>query len=415
MANQQFRPVKFKTAKTVCATCSRHMEPGELFRWVEQGHNRLMECKPCAENPPAQAEPAKPKRSRSKTTGVDPQVMDTLAKVIDSVNQQNSFIGNALKTVDGSISAINTTTQALQAQVQSLQQQRPVQVVVNGVPKAEPIEGTHPAFKQALATLAAGENLYMLGPQAVGKSTLVRHLAQAMEARVFKLAPGTPDTPRSAYFGFDGPNGYSGSTLADAISYDGWRIIYMEELDNTAAPLQVALHDILDCAREKRGAVIEFTANERREIVEPDKLMFVATGNTAGLGATRNHAGRRPMDSATVSRFAFLEVNPVVDLELTIARSFAPDHGDAAIRWARYIQELRSVCAKELPQLVPCARAIQRGSRLIQTGEFNVKTRKASYELAQIAVFRGLDEPTAQRLHKSAWAASDPKGQGGDE
>jgi len=302
----------------------------------------------------------------------------------------------------------------LQGQIDGLKQSRPVQVRIGTLPPTKPITGTHPAFKEALMILGAGENLYMLGPQAVGKSTLVRHLAEALSAKVFKLAPGTPDSPRSLFYGFDGPRGYSGATLADAISYDGFRIIYMEELDNTASPLQVALHDILDCAREKRESEIEFTANHRVKITAPDKLFFVASGNTAGLGATRNHAGRRPMDSATVSRFAFLEINPDVELELTMARSFAPDHEAQAVRWTRYVQELRTICAKELPQLVPCARAVQRGARLIQAG-WKSATRNGAYSLAKVAVFRGIDKPTAERLHKAAWTASEPKTARGGE
>lgn len=380
---------------SVCYICSDQIGMGNHFVFetdAPKGASQRMRHPKCIGMP---APMPKAKAKPGTTVGLDASTLELLKKLTDNVNANTEFLGKSLK-------AINASLTDMEAKLES---QQPVQVVLpNGV-KTKPVTGAHPTFEVALQALLA-DNLYMSGAQATGKSTLAQHLADSLGADMYRLTPMTPASQKFEFFGFDRPDGsYSGSALEDCLTSTGKRVLYIEEMDAGGPDIQVAFHAILDAVRAKKTDVIWLTAKHAVKIAEPEGLYVIATGNTEGFGATKNHLGRRPMDSATASRFAFVYIDYVEELEFNIAKANAPNCNGDAVQWARYVQETRSIAKQEYPQLVPCTRAIERGARLLEGGTFSLKTRKSAWELACIALYRGGRAEEMQSIHRRAWEA----------
>jgi len=158
------------------------------------------------------------------------------------------------------------------------------------------IEGhRHPLFARLLRYCSAGTHVYLYGAPGGGKSTAARHAADAL-GRQYGYLSLAPMTPESRIMGYMDAQGVFRDTMFFKCYTEGG-IFCIDEMDNANDALLTALNGALenDIASFPNGV---FPAHK--------DFVLVATGNTAGYGGTRGHAGRRAFDAATRERFAYI-------------------------------------------------------------------------------------------------------------
>lgn len=404
--------VRHPSSKTVCHVCNTQIGAGNPYDWTKSGSSFWMRHPHCTPDPGVipTTPPAASKRPSATTepasAGADFSAAITgLAQV---VQRQGETTERTLQAIAGHMTKLGGAVDSIASKVHDLERSQPINVTVNtpNGPKAtKSVTGTHAKFREALSLVESSIPLYIHGPQASGKSKIAEQVAEALSAQLYAIEL-KPNTPNSAIMGFVDANGtYHSTPIRKACEGEGPRVLLIEEMDNAQDMHLVGLHMVLDAALD----------GGRREIQFPDGgvtvrpgLVIVATGNTAGFGGTMHHGGRRAFDSATASRFAYLEVTYDEALERDLAKAAAPTQAPARERWLAYVRELRQVADRDAPQLVACMRAVIKGARLLERRAFTCTSKKDAFALAQVAVLRGIETGLASKLHKAAWEASEP-------
>lgn len=372
--------VRAETKKSVCHVCGVQIGVGNEYAWTIEGKAYNMRHPTC--------EPAKGIGLQSKATP-ETTSAETAAKL--------ATLGLKLKRAEDKIKALEKSRENVTE----------VSVTVGEHTVKNEIRGTHARFREALELAMNEMPVYLHGPQASGKSKIAEQIAESYGCPLHAIELKA-NTPNSAIMGFVDANGkYHSTPVRRAAEAKGPRVLLIEEMDNASDMHLVGLHPVLDAALDGTRRKIQFP-DEAIEI-EPG-LIVVATGNTAGFGGTIHHVGRRPFDSATASRFAYIQVDYDEQLEDRIASTIYEDY-DCRTDWVRYIRQLRKHAAADAPQLVICMRAIIKGLRILKAREVLTLTRKTCFELADSVLFRGIEEELRERLHRAAWAdASESKG-----
>jgi cobaltochelatase CobS len=265
---------------------------------------------------------------------------------------------------------VNSAVAALKPQVERtviMQRTDGEQVQVEGY--------VHPLFPRLLRYLRSGVNVYLYGAPGGGKSHAAAQVATVL-GRQYGYISLAPMTPESRIMGFLGV--YVSTPFYRCYTEGG--VFCIDEMDNANDALLTALNGALE---NKRAAFPNGVFDRHKDFV------LVATGNTAGYGGTRGHAGRRAFDAATRERFAYIRWTYNEDMERGIATALFPGIGP----WIEWVRSARSYCATQFPDVVVSPRASIKGASLLADGAV-----ESSEELADALVFRGLEEAQRTRI-----------------
>ena len=117
--------------------------------------------------------------------------------------------------------------------------------------------------------------------------------------------------------------------------------------------------------------------------VDLKHVHFVAAGNTVGSGADEMYTGRMVLDQATLDRFAIIEFDYSIRIEMAISKGNADLVG--------FIRQLRDQAASKGIRATFSYRCITMVTKLEKSG-MDVQ------EILKIAVIKGLDKDTINTL-----------------
>ena len=255
----------------------------------------------------------------------------------------------------------------------------PLTVVLETPAKApKTIQGVHKVFPEVLAVANAREALYLRGPAGSGKSTIARQVAEALELPFGMISLNVQTADYKLFGSMDAHNYYRGTAFREKFEQGG--VFLIDEIDNASGDLLTTLN----------------TALANGHMAFPDGLVArhpdficIATGNTAGRGASRLHSERRALDSATLDRFYSI----LVEYDWTLVRSIAKAQNPKADAWVDWTKQASEYCAKNLPTMIISPRCAIMGAKLARLA--NIKTIDA---LADGVAFKGIDDTSRRAI-----------------
>jgi energy-coupling factor transporter ATP-binding protein EcfA2 len=182
-----------------------------------------------------------------------------------------------------------------------------VRITVASMPEVLFEGRAHPALKEILELIAAGERFFMLvGPAASGKSTLARQVAEALKRSYCAFAV-TQTVQREDILGVRAHNltagtvSYKGTAIVETWEANG--VICLDEMDRGDANTLCCLNSI-----EQGALYVPRTAEEGGPLARSDKAIIIGTANTFGTGANRVYVGANQLDAAYLDRWYTIEV-----------------------------------------------------------------------------------------------------------
>jgi cobaltochelatase CobS len=189
-----------------------------------------------------------------------------------------------------------------------------VRIEVPDMPVKELTGNVHESFPIVVKLLALRRHVFLVGPAGTGKSTIGEQAADALSLPFQQLSL-SPDSGRHELFGFIDARGEYVST-GFRETYENGGVFVLDEIDNGTAEVLAALNSAL----ANHG--VNFPDGH---VKRHDNFRIIATGNTAGTGATVQFIGRQQLDFATLDRFEMVRVAIDEAMEAKIAHALLDD------------------------------------------------------------------------------------------
>lgn len=180
-------------------------------------------------------------------------------------------------------------------------------VKVNDAPEVK-IEGTpHAKFEETLFWCANRMPVYLYGPAGTGKNVLSQQIAEALNLNFYYAGCLQFKSDLEGFVNAAGE--YVETDFYKAFTQGG--VFLLDGIDGTAAEVLVAFGAAL------ANRYYNFPKYGRIQ-AHPD-FVVIAAGNTAGRGATEACNGRYQLDASALDRFAFVQLDYDITIELKVA------------------------------------------------------------------------------------------------
>lgn len=259
----------------------------------------------------------------------------------------------------------------------------------DGAKQAIEMEGLfHAVFPDVLQCIEAGlQNILLIGPAGSGKTTLGRQIAAALGMpEQFGSVSFTSGASESVVTGRLLPTGEGGrfeyAPVPFVTLYEGGGVFLADEID--AADANVLLgqnsgigNGFLDLPNRLANPVAH----------RHPRFVYIAAGNTYGLGATRQYVGRNQLDAAYLDRFAgsVIEMGYDENLEAKLVARILP-HDKARAPWLERYYEIRAAIERVALRRIWGTRGLVNGAKHIAKG------RTVKQAIAKLTVGWTLDE-----------------------
>jgi cobaltochelatase CobS len=301
----------------------------------------------------AASAPASSGPSVVEVNGADLQacVERVLAPGLEAIKSQLDASAQARQDTFNRVAAKAIAEQVLRAALEELEKRKPreVNISVARDDVTRSVEGLkHKRLADAMAVVAAGIPLLLVGPAGSGKSTAGEQIAQAFGTSFYLqgAASGTHE-----YLGYkDGGGTYHSTPFRQAFEHGG--LFMAEELDSGSADVPL----ILNAGLANGHMAFPDSVNP---VPKHKEFRIIANANTYGNGADRIYVGRTQLDGATIDRFAFLDWNYDEDLERACANN---------ADWTTYVQRVRAAVLAEKARIIVSPRASINGGKLLAQG-----------------------------------------------
>lgn len=230
----------------------------------------------------------------------------------------------------------------------------------------------HEQYDTIKACLEMNIPVYLAGPAGSGKNHTVEQIADEL-GWDFYFSNSVQQEYKLTGF-IDAGGQFHETEFYKACTSDRDCVFFLDEMDASIPEVLVLLNAAI------ANGYFEFPTGR----VELEHIHFVAAGNTVGSGADEMYTGRMVLDQATLDRFAIIEFNYSLRIEMAISR------GNADL--VSFIHQLRDEAEKKGIRATFSYRCITMVTKLEQTG-------MAADMIMKIAVVKGLDKDTINTLH----------------
>lgn len=210
----------------------------------------------------------------------------------------------------------------------------------------------HPVFAKVLKLAQARQNILLVGPAGCGKTTLARHVAEALDLKFghVSLSQGITE---GKLIGKETATGYLEAKPIEFYRDGG--VWLWDELDAADSNVLVNWH-----AAWSNNVVV----NGRGECIgrHADNIQ-IAAANTFGLGADRIYVGRNQLDAATLDRWYAVEMDYDTQLETDMAK-----HSREAQDLSVWVWIIRAKVKEAKLRVVVSTRWIEKGVAALGAG-----------------------------------------------
>ena len=213
--------------------------------------------------------------------------------------------------------------------------------------------------------------IYLFGPAGSGKNHTVEQICRDL-GWDFYFSNSVQQEYKLTGF-IDAGGKYHETEFFKACTSDKPCVFFLDEMDASIPDVLVLLNAAI------ANGYFEFPTGR----VELENVRFVAAGNTVGSGADEAYTGRMVLDQATLDRFAPIEFNYSIRIEMVIAK------GNADL--VSFVRQLREQSEQNGIRTTFSYRCITRVTKLENAGMDTMTTLK-------IGMFGALDKDTLNTL-----------------
>lgn len=232
----------------------------------------------------------------------------------------------------------------------------------------------HEKYETIKMCLMSDIPVYLAGPAGSGKNHTVEQIADELGWEFYFSNSVQQEYKLTGFI--DAGGKYHETEFYKACTSDKDCVFFLDEMDASIPEVLVLLNAAI------ANGYFEFP-NGR---VELEHVHFVAAGNTVGNGADEMYTGRMVLDQATLDRFAIIEFDYSLRIEMAISK------GNADL--VSFIRQLREEADKKGIRATFSYRCITMVTKLEVAG-------MDDEEIIRIAVMKGLDKDTVNTFNIS--------------
>lgn len=232
----------------------------------------------------------------------------------------------------------------------------------------------HEKYETIKMCLMSDIPVYLAGPAGSGKNHTVEQIADELGWEFYFSNSVQQEYKLTGFI--DAGGKYHETEFYKACTSDKDCVFFLDEMDASIPEVLVLLNAAI------ANGYFEFP-NGR---VELEHVHFVAAGNTVGSGADEVYTGRMVLDQATLDRFAIIEFDYSLRIEMAISK------GNADL--VSFIRQLREEADKKGIRATFSYRCITMVTKLEVAG-------MDDEEIIRIAVMKGLDKDTVNTFNIS--------------
>ena len=179
------------------------------------------------------------------------------------------------------------------------------------IPQVETESGEvhHDRYEEIKCCLECGIPVYLAGPAGSGKNHTVEQIAKELGWNFYFSNSVQQEYKLTGFI--DAGGCFHETEFYKACTDDNDCIFFLDEMDASIPEVLVLLNAAI------ANGYFEFP-NGR---VDFDHVHFVAAGNTVGSGADDMYTGRMVLDQATLDRFAIIEFDYCIRIEMAITKN----------------------------------------------------------------------------------------------
>lgn len=235
----------------------------------------------------------------------------------------------------------------------------------------------HERYDEIKTCLECGIPVYLAGPAGSGKNHTVEQIAKELGWNFYFSNSVQQEYKLTGFI--DAGGRFHDTEFYKACTDENECIFFLDEMDASIPEVLVLLNAAI------ANGYFEFP-NGR---VDFDHVHFVAAGNTVGTGADEMYTGRMVLDQATLDRFAIIEFDYSLNIEMAITNNNK--------ELVEFIRQLRNEAESKGIRATFSYRCMTMITKLENAG-MDLKVAMT------ISIIKGLDKDTVNTLNPSGYS-----------